>query len=544
MLLKAATLMLLFFVFFTACKDEAKSRIGYAPTSPSSAPATEEAVAYDQTTTTNYSSNLTLEPEKTTGESYKDYGENTFTNTLQQPVSTFSIDADGASYANIRRFLTNGQLPPTGAIRIEEMVNYFPMNYPEPSDARPIAMDGEISDCPWAKDHKLLRLGVKGKHIAKQDMPACNFVFLVDVSGSMDDPDKLGLLKESFLLFTETLRPQDKVAIVTYAGEAGVALESTSGKNVAAIRKAIQNLDAGGGTNGAGGIHKAYEIAQQNFLPKGNNRVLLATDGDFNLGVSSEEELVKLIEEKRKSGVFLTVLGVGEGNFQDAKMEQLADNGNGTYEYIDNLQQAEKVFVQEFGKFFTVAQDVKIQLRFNSKLVKSYRLVGYENRLLEREEFYDDKKDAGEIGADQCITALYEIEPVKSRQTWGEKVKSLTWLTGVQPDRPLDAEAALRIQCRYKTPGATESRSFALDLLAQTNDFEDASENMRFATAVAATGMLLRQSENKGDLTWKQVVNWAEDAQKYDPGKWRNEFVGMVKEAKAQLEPGLFSEAR
>lgn len=504
MLRMAAIFMLLLVVIFIACKDTDKSSTAYSPSpppQPSAAPTNaDESVAYN-ISTNDALMEKPLEAEKTTGEDYKDYGENAFTNTLQQPVSTFAIDADGASYANTRRFLTNHQLPPPAAIRIEEMVNYFPMEYPEPSDAKPISMDGEISDCPWAKDHKLLRLGVKGMHIAKQNLPACNFVFLVDVSGSMEDPDKLGLLKESFLLFTETLRPQDKVAIVTYAGEAGVALESTSGKNVAAIRKAINGLDTGGSTNGAGGIHKAYEIAMKNYLPNGNNRVLLATDGDFNLGVSSEEELVKLIEEKRKSGVFLTVVGVGEGNFQDAKMEQLADNGNGTYEYIDNIQQGEKVFVQEFGKFFTVAQDVKIQLRFNSKLVKSYRLVGYENRLLEREEFYDDKKDAGEIGADQSITALYEIVPVQSRQTWGEKVKSLTWLTGVQPEKPLDADAALRIQCRYKTPGANESQAFALDLLAQTNDFDDASENMRFATSVAAAGMLLRQSANKGDLT-------------------------------------------
>lgn len=479
-----------------------------------------------------------------TSETYKDYGENPFTNTLQQPVSTFAIDADGASYANVRRFLTNSQLPPPAAVRVEEMVNYFPFNYANPTDGKPIALNGEISDCPWAKGHKLLRLGVKGKDIARQELPACNFVFLVDVSGSMDDPDKLDLLKEAFLLFSETLRPQDKVAIVTYAGEAGVALESTLGSNIATIRRAIEHMESGGSTNGAGGIHKAYEIAQRNFIRNGNNRVLLATDGDFNVGVSSEEELVKLIEKKRESGVFLTVIGVGEGNYQDAKMEQLADNGNGTYEYLDNLQQAEKVFVQEFGKFFTVAQDVKIQLRFNPKLVKSYRLVGYENRMLEREEFYDDKKDAGEIGAGQCITALYEIEPVVKPETWGQKVKSLAWLTGVTPEKPLDASAALRINCRYKTPGAKESQPFSLDLLAQTTDFGSASENMRFATAVAAAGMLLKQSENKGDLKWKDVINWANHADGFDPGQWRSEFVEMAQEAKSQLEPGLFSEVR
>ncbi|MCC6726453.1 MAG: VWA domain-containing protein [Saprospiraceae bacterium] len=533
LLFRATMLLLILLVFFTACNQNGASYRYHDASTTTAAPATEYLMEKSQ-----------VPPPPSASENYKDYGENPFTNTLEQPVSTFAIDADGASYANVRRFLQHGQMPPTAAVRIEEMVNYFPYDYPAPKDGRPIALNGEISDCPWAKGHKLLRLGVKGQQIAKEDLPACNFVFLVDVSGSMDDPDKLELLKESFLLFTETLRPQDKIAIVTYAGEAGVALESTSGKEVSKIRKAIKGLSTGGSTNGEGGIHLAYQIAQQNFLPKGNNRVLLATDGDFNVGVSSEEELVKLIEEKRKSGVFLTVLGVGTGNLQDAQMEQLANNGNGTYEYIDNIQQAEKVFVQEFGKFFTVAKDVKIQLRFNPKLVQSYRLVGYENRLLDREEFYDDQKDAGEIGADQTITALYEIQPVSNARSWVEVAKSLTWLTGAEPDQPMNADDALRINCRYKLPNAQESSAFSLDLLAQSTDFEDASENMRFATSVAAAGLLLKESQNKGDLTWKQVVAWTEDAMDFDPGQWRKEFLEVAKEAKSQREPGLFSERR
>jgi Ca-activated chloride channel homolog len=531
LLFRATSLSLFLLAFFTACQNHSSS-FRYSDSTTTASPATESAM--DETPTPT--------PPPPTAENYKDYGENPFVNTLEQPVSTFAIDADGASYANVRRFLQHRQLPPPAAVRIEEMVNYFPYDYPAPMEGRPIALNGEISDCPWAKGHKLLRLGVKGQHIAKEDLPACNLVFLVDVSGSMDDPDKLELLKESFLLFTETLRQQDKIAIVTYAGEAGVALESTSGNEVSKIRKAITNLGAGGSTNGAGGIHLAYQIAQQNYLPKGNNRVLLATDGDFNVGVSSEEELVKLIEEKRESGVFLTVLGVGTGNLQDAQMEQLANNGNGTYEYIDNIQQAEKVFVQEFGKFFTVAKGVKIQLRFNPKLVQSYRLVGYENRLLDREEFYDDKKDAGEIGADQTITALYEIQPVGNARSWVEVAKSLTWLTGAEPDQSLNAEDALRINCRYKLPNAQESSAFSLDLLAQSTDFEDASENMRFATSVAAAGLLLKESQNKGDLTWKQVIKWTEAAMGFDPGQWRKEFLEMAKEAKSRQEPGLFSE--
>ncbi len=533
LLFRASTLSLILLAFFTACKDSSTSYRYHEAVTATEAPTAEVA-----------ETPVPPPPPPPASENYKDYGENPFVNTLEQPVSTFAIDADGASYANVRRFLQHGQLPPPAAVRIEEMVNYFPFDYPAPRDGRPIALNGEISDCPWAKDHKLLRLGVKGRHIAKEDLPACNFVFLVDVSGSMDDPDKLELLKESFLLFTETLRPQDKIAIVTYAGEAGLALESTSAKEASKIRNAIKKLSTGGSTNGEGGIHLAYQIAQQNFLPNGNNRVLLATDGDFNVGVSSEEELVQLIEEKRKSGVFLTVIGVGTGNLQDAQMEQLANNGNGTYEYIDNIQQAEKVFVQEFGKFFTVAKDVKIQLRFNPKLVQSYRLVGYENRLLDREEFYDDQKDAGEIGADQTITALYEIQPVASSPTWMDKFRSCTWLTGAEPDQPLNADDALRINCRYKMPNAQESAAFSLDLLAQSTDFEDASENMRFATSVAAAGLLLKESQNKGDLTWKQVVAWAEESKRFDPGKWREEFLDMAKEAKSQREPGLFSERR
>lgn len=448
----------------------------------------------------------TAQPEQ----SYNEIVENSFTNTLQAPVSTFSIDADGGSYANVRRFLENGQLPPADAVRIEELLNYFNFDYPVPNGKQPVAFDGEITECPWAKGHKLLRIGVKGQEIHRQALPPANFVLLVDVSGSMDSPEKLELLKDAFVDFAETLRPQDKLAIVTYSGEAGTVLKSTPGNQQKTIKNAIRSLNAGGGTNGEGGIQVAYQEAVANYIKHGNNRVILATDGDFNLGLSTEEALVGLIEEKRESGVFLTVLGVGESSFEEGKMEQLANHGNGSYEYLDNLEEAHKVLVEEFGEFYTVAKDVKIQLRFNPKLVKEYRLVGYENRLLGQEDFTDDRKDAGEIGAGQSITALYEIVPTDQQRSFSQKVATLTWLTGVEPKDPISTSAALRIDCRYKMPDGEKSLPLSLDLVAQTTDFDAASKNMQFATAVAAYGLLLRNSENKGDLTWKTVKKWAE----------------------------------
>ena len=445
------------------------------------------------------------------GEGYNEIIENPWVETNDESTSTFSIDADGGSYSNARRFLESDQLPPVDAIRTEELINYFQYDYPEPRGNDPIALDGEIADCPWAPNHKLLRIGIKGKHLSRQQLPPANFVFLIDVSGSMRADNKLPLLKESFKMFADNMRPNDRIAIVTYAGSSAVLLQSTPGTQIGVIKSGIEQLSAGGGTNGAEGIITAYQIAQQNFITGGNNRVIVGTDGDFNIGVSSQDGLVELIEEKRESGVFLSVLGVGTGNYQDGKMEQLANNGNGTYEYIDDLDQARKVFVEEMGKFYAVAKDVKIQINFDPLLVEQYRLIGYENRLLENEDFEDDTKDAGEIGADQAVTALYELKMT-----------------------PLPALVfpALEIDFRYKHPDAGVSQPLKLEVFDENVSFRGASENTRFAAAAAGYGLLLRDSEYKGDLNWKDVIQWAENAQSYDPNGYRQEFLQWLAKAR------------
>jgi Ca-activated chloride channel family protein len=445
------------------------------------------------------------------GEGYEEYKENSFITTLEESTSTFSIDADGGSYSNTRRFLNSEQLPPRGAIRSEEFMNYFNFDYPEPDGQHPIALNGEISSCPWNTQHKLLRIGIQGKSYPKQELPRSNFVFLIDVSGSMASSNKLELLKEGFKIFTDQLDDADRVSIVTYAGQSGVLLPSTLGSEKETIKAAIDQLGAGGSTAGAEGIITAYDIALQNFIEGGNNRVVLGTDGDFNVGVSSQEGLVELIEEKRELGVFLTVLGVGTGNYQDAKMEQLANNGNGTYEYLDNLDQAKKVLVYEFQKFFAVAKDVKVQVYFNPDVVFAYRLIGYENRLLENEDFEDDEKDAGEIGAGQNITALYEIIP---------SVMSL-------PN-----SAALSVDFRYKLPDADISIPLSLDIIDSPQSFHSASEHMRFAACAAGFGMLLWESEYSGDLNYDKIINWASNATSYDPYGFRGEFIQLVNKAK------------
>lgn len=445
------------------------------------------------------------------GEGYNSYEENPFISTEEEPISTFSIDADGASYSNARRFLEDNVFPPKDAIRTEEIINFFQYDYPEPEDGHPISVHGEISHCPWTPANKLLRIGIKGKHIPRSEMPPANFVFLIDVSGSMASSGKLDLLKVGFNLYAEALRPEDKVAIVTYAGEAGVLLPSTPGTQVSIIQDAISQLGAGGSTNGAGGIIEAYNIAFENFIPNGNNRVILGTDGDFNVGLSSQDELVALIEEKRELGIFLSVLGVGTGNLQDGMMEQLANNGNGNYEYIDDFEQAEKVFLEEFGKFYTVAKDVKIQVEFNPSLIQEYRLIGYENRLLENEDFEDDEKDAGEIGADQRITALYELVAIP---TSSFLIPSVT------------------VDFRYKMPDSDSSIPLVTEVFDPGNSFSQSSENQRFAATAAGYGLMLRNSEYKGNLTWDDLLEWVSDAQSFDPNGYRAEFLQWIQKAK------------
>ncbi len=453
----------------------------------------------------NLSTNVVI-----SGEKYNTIIENPFIDTEKETVSTFSIDADGGSYGNVRRFLNNNTLPPSDAIRTEELINYFQYDYPNPTDSKPLAINGEVSSCPWNNQNRLIRIGFKGKSIAKQDLPPSNLVLLVDVSGSMSDMNKLPLLKECLAGLVNELRPQDKIAVVTYAGSSGTALASTNGNEKNKILNAINGLGAGGGTNGAGGIIAAYDIAQANLVKGGNNRVILMTDGDFNVGITNQADLIKLIEQKRETGIFLTTVGVGVGNYNDGLMEQLANKGNGIYEYIDNLEQGKKVFVYEFNKFYTIAKDVKVQVEFNPKIVKSYRLIGYENRVLAKEDFANDKKDAGDLSLGQTVTALYEIIPQTSAY---EVLPTFT------------------IDFRYKAIDKEVSEAVKLEVFDNRQPFEKASENMRFAASVAAFGMLLRNSPYKGDANYDKVNQWAIAATKYNPHNFRTEFLALIAKA-------------
>ncbi|MEZ4885969.1 MAG: VWA domain-containing protein [Chitinophagales bacterium] len=452
--------------------------------------------------------------EDTGGENYDAIVENPFVLTTEESTSTFSIDADGGAYANVRRYLNDGILPPPNAVRTEELINYFEYDYPEPTleDPHPLAIVTEVGACPWTPAHKLIKIGIKGKNIPTENLPPANMVFLIDVSGSMSASNKLPLLKEGFKLLAEELRAEDNVAIVTYAGKAGVALPSTSGSQKSKIIKAIDELGAGGSTAGSEGILTAYEIAEENFVVGGNNRVLLASDGDFNVGITSKEDLIKLIEEQREKGIFLTTLGFGSGNLNDANMEQLANNGNGTYEYIDDISQARKVFVEEFGKLYTVAKDVKVQIDFDPILVKKYRLIGYENRVLDNQDFEDDKKDAGELGSNQTVTAFYEVELIPR-----------TSYLGIVP---------LNVRFRYKLPDSDVSELMVIKAIDYEKEWEEGSENYRFAASVASFSLLLRDSQYKGETSYDRILEWASDATNYDPNGYRFDFLDLIEKAK------------
>lgn len=442
----------------------------------------------------------------TYNERYKDYDENPFLKVDEFPKSTFSIDADGASYANMRRFVYIGQKPPKASVRTEEYVNYFTYDYPEPESGENVSLSSDIVTCPWNSAHHILRLGIKGKTIPEDLLSNSNYVFLIDVSGSMSSPDKLGILKTGFKQLVDELNPKDRIAIVTYAGQVGVLLPSTSASEKDKIKSAIDKLGAGGSTAGAAGITTAYEIAQEYFIPDGNNRIILGTDGDFNVGISSTDDLVELIEEKRESGIYLTVLGVGGGNLNDHMMEQIANKGNGNYEYIDNASQIQKVFVYEKSKFHTVAKDAKIQITFNPDMVDSYRLIGYENRKLNDEDFEDDEKDAGEIGASQTITALYEVV-LKSTDVSGEYAN---------------------FDFRYKFPGNDNSRILNLSIKNKPVDITAGSSETRFAVSVAGFGLLMRESEYKGSLDLKMIKELAGSSLSFDPNGYRKEFVELI----------------
>jgi Ca-activated chloride channel family protein len=466
-------------------------------------------------------------------ESYGYRADNAFTETRQHPLSTFSLDVDTASYSNVRRFLEGRTLPPADAVRIEELVNYFPYDYAPPEGRERFAADLEVAPAPWKPEHRLLRIGLKTADLDLANRPAANFVFLVDVSGSMDQPNKLPLVQQSLRLLVEQLTPRDRVALVVYAGSAGLVLPSTPGDQQAAIASAIDRLQAGGSTNGGQGIELAYAEAARHFVKGGVNRVVLATDGDFNVGVTSEGGLVRLVEEKAKGGVFLSVLGYGMGNLKDSTMEALADKGNGNYAYIDSLREAKKALVEQMaGTLVTVAKDAKVQVEFNPVHVQAYRLLGYENRLLRPEDFKDDAKDAGEVGAGHTVTALYEIVPA-GRARGGPQVDPLRY---VAPGTLTDAarsDELLRLKIRYKEPEGRKSRQQQWTLVDRGQGLSAASDDFRFAAAVAAFGMLLRDSSDKGAATFASVRELAEAGLGDDAAGYRQEFIGLVEKAQS-----------
>lgn len=468
---------------------------------------------------------LPVRPGEFNREQYERRTENPFLDVLQNPLSTFSVDVDTASYANLRRILNSNALPPPDSVRIEEMLNYFSYDYPQPQGEEPFAFVSELSDAPWASSHRLLHIGLQGKQVQMAQAPASNLVFLVDVSGSMNEPAKLPLLVASLKMLVGELRPQDSVAIVVYAGAAGIVLPATPGSEKGKIIAALDSLTAGGSTSGGEGIQLAYRIARENFRKDGNNRVILCTDGDFNVGPSSDGELERLIEKKRGDGIFLTVLGFGSGNYQDAKMQKLADHGNGNYAYIDGLLEARKVLVRQMGgTLHTIAKDVKIQIEFNPAKVKAYRLIGYEKRMLRAEDFSDDKKDAGEIGAGHTVTALYEIIPADGAATATE---SRYLQTEVKGDAAAAAELAL-IKFRYKKPDEETSRLISVPIAAKGVALDNSSENFRFAASVAGWGMLLGQSDYRGAADNELVLKLARGAKGSDELGYRAEMIRLV----------------
>jgi Ca-activated chloride channel family protein len=476
-------------------------------------------------------------------ERYNQFVENRFARPLDEPLSTFSIDVDTASYANVRRFLTAGRRPPRDAVRVEELVNYFRYEYPQPEGDQPFSVTLEAADCPWRRGHHLVRIGIRGRDVARDRRPAGNLVFLVDVSGSMGDPDKLPLVKQALLMLVDELTENDRVAIVAYAGDAGLKLPPTSGDQKERIRAAIESLAAGGSTHGSAGIELAYNQVAERFIPGGANRVILATDGDLNVGITDDTALVDLIAHKAKGGTFLTVLGFGQGNLQDEKMEKLADHGNGVYAYIDGAREARKVLVEQLtGSTLTIAKDVKIQVEFNPAEVESYRLLGYENRRLADEDFRDDTKDAGEIGAGHGVTALYEVAFVgETAEGPGRGAEPLKY--GRQESKPRDARAErideaasrelLTVKLRFKQPNGETSRLIEQPLADRGESFDTASVDLRFAAAVAAFGMILRGSEHAGDATLPMVARIAGSALGDDSGGYRAEFLDLVRRAES-----------
>jgi len=473
-------------------------------------------------------------PQPVNTEQYDKTENNRFKSVATNPLSTFSIDVDTASYSNIRRFINiNGQMPAKNSVRIEEMINYFSYNYKQPDGKHPITANVEIADCPWNKKHRLAKVGIKGKEIKAKDRPSANLVFLLDVSGSMSSYNKLPLLKSALKMLLKQLNKKDKVAIVVYAGSSGLVLDSTPCTNRTKIMNALENLQAGGSTNGGEGIRLAYNIARENFIKKGINRVILATDGDFNVGTTGRDDLLELVKKKAKSDIFLTVLGFGMGNYKDGMLETLADKGNGNYGYIDTLNEARKVFVEQIsGTLVTIAKDVKIQVEFNPSKVAGYRLIGYENRLLNNEDFKDDKKDAGEIGAGHTVTALYEIVP---------KGESLPGLDKLKYQKPIlkpkgNSKETMTVKIRYKKPEGTKSIPMEFPVVDKKLSFGKSSNDFKFASSVALFGMLLRDMSFTGNADLNKVLQLAIEGKGQDKYGYRTEFINIVKNAQALTE--------
>ena len=466
---------------------------------------------------------------RTNTEAYKERNENIFKSVKTAPLSTFSIDVDRASYSNIRRMINNGQEIPKGAVKIEEMINYFNYDYAGPKDEHPFAIHTEVAKSPWNQQTKIAKIALQGKNIPTEDIPASNLTFLLDVSGSMNSPNKLPLLKSSFKILVNQLREEDRVAIVVYAGAAGVVLESTPGSEKIKILEAINNLNAGGSTAGGEGIQLAYKIAKENFIEGGNNRVILATDGDFNIGSSSDSAMKELIEEKRESGVFLTALGFGMGNYKDSKLESLAQAGNGNHAYIDGMQESRRVLGTEFGgTLHTIAKDVKIQVEFNPAKIQAYRLIGYENRLLNAEDFNDDEKDAGELGSGHTVTALYELIPVGVESEYLKEIDSLKY---TNTELKNNSGEIFTVKFRYKDPEGAKSKLITKTVADTEKDFEEASTDFKFAAAVALYGMKLTDSEFVKNHNTGLILDLAEKGRGEDKEGYRAEFIRLVKSA-------------
>ncbi|MBI9058234.1 MAG: von Willebrand factor type A domain-containing protein [Labilibaculum sp.] len=460
-------------------------------------------------------------------EGYSTIRENGYKNAVKSPLSTFSIDVDAASYSNVRRFLTDGRKPPVDAVRIEEMINYFNYDYAQPEGEHPFSINHEVAECPWNSENLLLHIGLQGKKVLNENLPASNLVFLLDVSGSMDSSNKLPLLKKAFKLLVNQLREDDKVAIVVYAGNSGLVLPSTSGNRKKDILEALNRLNAGGSTAGASGLKLAYKVARENFIDGGNNRIIMATDGDFNVGQSSNAELERLIEKEREHGTFISVLGFGMGNYKDDKMEIIADKGNGNYAYIDNILEAKKVLVNEFGgTLFTIAKDVKIQIEFNPAIVAEYRLVGYENRLLANEDFANDKKDAGELGSGHSVTAIYEVKLNENNKKQNQELKYQNTSLNT---KAYNKDEIATVKFRYKKPTSKKSTLIEQVIPNSLMAKNELSNNYKFSAAVAGFGLILRESKFKGNCSYDMLINLAQQSKGEDKEGYRSEFIRLMK---------------